>query len=119
MPTHDLATVWSTELSVSHPSPAAATPYLSGAHLLSLQSPVYVNTLYAFRGAGGNLPYMVMRTLAEIKAAFHGTPDKKAGYQSKTKEINAQFQLDLPLDGTIATLKLGLKDAEAELLRKV
>ena len=60
-----------------------------------------------------------MYTQAEIKAAFSGSHDNKAGFQAKVSEVNAKFHLNLPQEGTLTMLKAVLKAAKAELMEQV
>lgn len=60
-----------------------------------------------------------MYTPAEVKAAFSGSHENKAGVQAKISEVNAKFHLSLPQEGTLTMLKAVLKAAKAELLEQV
>lgn len=62
---------------------------------------------------------MAPLTPAGIKSAFSGTPENKAGFQAKTREINHKFLLHLPETGTLPELKAGLKNAKEHLLEQV
>lgn len=88
--------------------PVAGTPSGDGT--------AYTSRIRSVRSHFGS---MVLPTPEVVKAAFSGNPDKKAGWVSKTEAVNAKFQLNLPVDGTVTDLKDRLKDAKENLLRKV